>query len=114
LAHQHLSQLPRRLQDAIIANCGNFIVFRIGAQDAETMAAELGIENARALSDARNFTAWAKLLQDGNPTDAFLLDAALPEPPECGRATAVIAHTRARHTRERVAVERIIERQLHD
>src|SRR5262245_48963411 len=23
LGHQHLSQLPRRLQDSIIANCGN-------------------------------------------------------------------------------------------
>ena len=114
LAHQHLSQLPRRLQDSIIANCGNYIVFRIGAQDAEIMAAELGIDNTRALSDARNFTAWAKLLQAGNPTDAFMLDTALPEPPERGRAAAVLAHTRARHTRVRAAVERMIARQQTD
>ena len=40
LSHQHLSQLPRRLQDAIVANCGNYVVFRIGAQDADMMAAE--------------------------------------------------------------------------
>jgi hypothetical protein len=112
LAHQHLSQLPRRLQDAIIANCGNYVVFRIGAQDAETMAAELGIENARTLSDTSNFSAWVKLLVGGNPTEAFYLDAALPDPPAQGRASAVIAHTRARHTRERAAVKRMIARQL--
>jgi len=114
LAHQHLSQLPRRLQDAIIANCGNYVVFRIGAQDAEIMARELGIENARALCDTANFGAWAKLLAHGNPTDAFPLQTHIPAPPAQGRAAAVIAHTRARHTRERTAVEKMIVRQLID
>jgi hypothetical protein len=112
LAHQHLSQLPRRLQDAIIANCGNYVVFRIGSQDTDLMAAELGIENARTLSDTSNFAAWAKLLHHGNPTEAFYLDTQLPEPPAHGRAAAVIAHTRARHARERAAVERMIVQQL--
>ncbi len=114
LAHQYLSQLPRRLQDAIIANCGNYLVFRIGAQDANIMAAELGIENARTLSDTSNFSAWVKLLQNGNPTDAFFLETQVPEPPAFGRAAAVIAHTRARHTRDRAAVESMILRQLED
>ena len=112
LGHQHLSQLPRRLQDSVIANCGNYIVFRIGAQDAEVMAAELGIENVHTLCDTRNFSAWVKLLQDGNPTDAFPLETSMPEAPEQGRAAAVIAHTRARHTRDRAVVERMIARQL--
>jgi hypothetical protein len=114
LAHQHLSQLPPRLQDSIIANCGNYITFRIGSQDAGIMGAELGIENARTLSDTGNFSAWVKLLLGGNPTDAFYLDTQLPDPPAEGRAAAVIAHTRARHTRERAAVERMIVRQLED
>lgn len=112
LSHQFLSQLPRRLQDAIIANCGNYVVFRIGAQDAVTLAAELGIENAETLSDTSNFSAWAKLLAHGNPTTAFPLDTTVPEPPDQGRAAAVVAHTRARHTRERAAVEQMITRQL--
>jgi hypothetical protein len=114
LAHQYLSQLPRRLQDAIIANCGNYLVFRIGAQDADVMAAELGIENARTLSDTSNFCAWTKLLKKGNPTDAFFLETEVPEPPARGRAAAVIAHTRARHTRERASVEDMIMRQLEN
>jgi hypothetical protein len=114
LAHQHLSQLPRRLQDAIIANCGNYIVFRIGAQDTNVMAAELGIDNARTLSDTSNFSAWAKLLSGGNPTEPFYLNTHRPEPPAQGRMNAVIAHTRARHTRERAAVDRMIVRQLEE
>jgi hypothetical protein len=114
LAHQYLQQLPESLQHAIMANCGSFIVFRVGAYDAKVMAAELGIENEQALSDTRNFCAWVKLLQDGNPTDPFVLETLVPEPPERGRAEAVIAHTRARHTRERARVERSLARQLHD
>lgn len=112
LAHQYLSQLPRSLRDAIIANCSNYLVFRIGAQDADVMAAEFGIDNARTLSDTANFSAWAKLLQNGNPTDAFFLDTQVPEPSARGRAGAVIAHTRARHTRDRAIVEKTIGRQL--
>jgi hypothetical protein len=114
LAHQHLSQLPRRLQDAIIANCGGYIVFRIGAQDTEIMAAELGIENARTLSDTSNFSAWVKMLMNGNPTEAFYMDTHPPDPPAADRAAAVTAHTRARHTRERATVERMITRQLEE
>jgi hypothetical protein len=101
------------LQDSIIA-CGNYIVFRIGSQDADVMAPELGIENARTLSETSNFAAWTKLLVGGNPTDAFYMDTQQPELPAQGRAAAVIAHTRARHTRERAAVERMIARQLVD
>ncbi len=62
------------------------------------MAAELGIENARTLSETSNFSAWAKLLQDGNPTDAFFLEAQIPEPPAQGRGAGVIAHTRGQGT----------------
>jgi hypothetical protein len=76
------------------------------------MAAELGIENARTLSDTSNFSAWAKLLVGGNPTEPFFLDTYPPEPPAQGRMDAVIAHTRTRHTRERAAVESMIGQQL--
>lgn len=112
VAHQYLEQLPRALQQAILANCGSFIVFRIGSNDSKIMAAELGIENAQTLSDTANFSAWVKLLQNGVPTDPFLMTTRVPEPPEKGRGAAVRAHTRARHTRSRMAVERSILAQL--
>jgi type IV secretory pathway TraG/TraD family ATPase VirD4 len=112
LAHQYLRQLPDALQHAIMANCGSFIVFRVGVHDAQVMGAEFGFGNVQALSDTSNFRAWAKLLRDGVPDDPVLVDMELPTPPASGRAKAVIAHTRARHTRGRERVEWSIERQL--
>lgn len=112
LAHQYLNQLPLSLQHAILANCGSSIVFRIGAHDAKILADEFGFDNPQSLSDTANFSAWAKLLRNGYPDDPVLLRTYMPEPPAAGRAAAVIAHTRARHTRSRERVERIIEAQL--
>jgi hypothetical protein len=41
LAHQNLSQLPKELQDSILANCGIVSCFRVSRKDAEIMAKEL-------------------------------------------------------------------------
>jgi len=114
LAHQYLAQLPLALRHAILGNIGSVLVFRIGAEDAGAMAAELGIENASTLTDTQNFSAWAKVMQDGNPSDAIFLDMVYPDTEYTARATAVIPHTRARHTRDRASVERMIDRQLEE
>jgi hypothetical protein len=42
LAHQYLSQLPDSLRDAVLGNAATKIIYRVGAQDAELLAAELG------------------------------------------------------------------------
>jgi hypothetical protein len=105
LAHQFLSQLPFEVRESIIGNCGTSIVFRIGAEDARKLAAELDIENHATLTSTPNYQCWVKLLRDGAPTNAFLMDTICTEPPVAGRKAAVIAHTRARHTRTRAAVE---------
>jgi hypothetical protein len=114
-AHQYLLQLPRPLHDAIIANCGNYAVFRIGAQNVDVMAAELGIQNARTLWATRATSRPRRSsCSTAIPTDAFLVQTDGPKPPAEGRAGAVIAYTRAQHTRERADVERMIVRQLGD
>ena len=41
MAHQTLSQLPRRLQGSILGNCGIQICFRVSRKDAEIMAKEI-------------------------------------------------------------------------
>lgn len=114
LAHQYLKQLPDALQHAILANCGSFVVFRVGVHDAEILGAEFGLENVHTLSDTRNFRAWTKLLRDGEPDDPMLVIMHMPEPPAQARAVAVIAHTRARHARLRAHVEDLLRRQLDD
>jgi len=94
----------------VLGNVGSLIVFRVGAEDAEKIATELGIHSPSALTDLANFTAWAKLMRCGNPTEAIRIDTAYPEILHHGRADAIIARTRARHARPRATVEDKIAR----
>jgi hypothetical protein len=110
LAHQFLGQLPPPLRQAVLGNVGSLVAFRVGAEDAEKFAAELGIESPSALTDLANFTAWAKLMRDGNPSDPIRIDTAFPDTERPGRARAIIARTRARHARPRASVEDKIAR----
>jgi type IV secretory pathway TraG/TraD family ATPase VirD4 len=111
LAHQFVGQLPDVLRQAVIGNAGSIVAFRIGAEDAPLIANELGIENAMALTDTANFSAWAKLVRDGVPADARPIDT-LPPLPTAGSFASVLARTRARHARPREHVEHLIGRFL--
>lgn len=110
LAHQFLGQLPPLLRQAVIGNAGSIVAFRIGAEDAPLMANELGIQNPLTLTDTANFSAWAKLVRDGVPTDAARIATLPPDTPSAGRFAAVQARSRARHARGRALVEKAIGR----
>ena len=110
LAHQFLGQIPVLLRQAVLGNAGSLIVFRIGAEDAVALAPELGVHSPTALCDLANYQAWARLIRNGSPTDPFLLSTEYPDIRSTGHAAAVIARTRARHTRPRHTVEAEIER----
>lgn len=112
LSHQYLGQLDVALRDAVLGNVGSLVAFRIGADDARKIANEIGIENSDALSSLPNFAAWAMLMRDGNPAGTTRLETVQPLPSVSGRSVAVIARTRARHTRPRHIVEPKIERFL--
>lgn len=113
MAAQFLGQLPEVVADAIFANCGTVCAFRCGITDArDTLAAELGIDNARVLVDTPNYAMWMRTLEAGTPTEPFLVETLLPAPPARGRRAAVERHTIARHCRPRSVVEAMIERQL--
>ncbi|MEQ1718769.1 MAG: DUF87 domain-containing protein [Hyphomicrobium sp.] len=110
LAHQFMGQLPDHLRQAVIGNAGSLVSFRIGAEDAPAIAADLGIESATALTDLANFKAWARLMQNGDPSDTTRIATVYPEIMHSGRAASVIARTRARYTRPRSIVEDKINR----
>ena len=112
LSHQFLSQLSDPLRDAVLGNIGSLVAFRIGAKDAEKVASEIGVENPDALSSLPNFNAWAMLMRDGNPAGTQRIETIEPEPLARGRASAIVARTRARHTRPRSDVEEKIGRFL--
>ncbi|KAB2938284.1 MAG: type IV secretion system DNA-binding domain-containing protein [Hyphomicrobium sp.] len=112
LAHQFLGQLSPLLRQAVIGNAGSILAFRIGAEDAPLIAAELGIESKSALTDTVNFALWAKLLRAGVPTDPRRIDTAPPADIAGGRFDAVRNRSRARSARPRAAVEAKIARFL--
>jgi hypothetical protein len=112
MAHQFISQLPDALVDAIFGNCGSLVVFRTGSSDGRRLADELDIDNYRTLGDTGNHQAWVKLMHNGAPTSAMLMRTLLSAPPAVARKAAVVAHTRARHTRPRAVVEKSIAQEI--
>ena len=103
---------PDILRQAVIGNAGTLIAFRLGAEDAPLIAAELGHSNHEALTDTPNFAAWIKLMYGDSPTGARYMKTLPPPATASGRLPAIQARTRARHARPRDHVEQQIGRFL--
>ena len=71
-AHQHLAQLEDDVRHAVLGNVGTMIAFRIGPEDARTVAREFEPQfEAPDLIDVPNYTIRIKLMIDGAPSRAF-------------------------------------------
>jgi hypothetical protein len=68
LATQFLDQIDEATLSAVLGNCGSAVVFRSGVRDAETLAEHLGGVTGDDIVNLPNFTAYAKLLLNGEPT----------------------------------------------
>jgi len=80
LAHQHLHQLEPDVRHAVLANAGALIAFRLGAEDAATIARELAPEFEREdLLNLPNCTIYLKLMIDGTPSRPFSAVTLRPE-----------------------------------
>jgi hypothetical protein len=64
IAHQHLGQLPRSIQQAVLANAASRVVFRTGADDARVLARDLPPLNASDLQELDAFEVVARLATD--------------------------------------------------
>jgi type IV secretory pathway TraG/TraD family ATPase VirD4 len=71
LAHQHVSQMTSTVFDAVVGNAGTIIAFRVGANDASTIARQLDIVDGRNLITLPNHRAMVQLMMDGRKTPAF-------------------------------------------
>jgi hypothetical protein len=112
LAHQYLDQLPLPLRAAIFGNAGSIIACRTGASDAPILAEQIGLGGDDALLDLRNFSAWARLLRDGQPSSPIpvhLYPAPRPLRPSARR---LIETSRLRFGRDRKGAEAKIRRFL--
>ena len=76
IAHQYIGQLVKNndttIRDAVFGNVGTFMSFKIGVEDAETMAKEYApVFNEYDVVNIEKFNAYVKLLVDNESTKAF-------------------------------------------
>lgn len=83
LSHQLTGQLNEATRTAVLGNCGTLIAFRVGSEDAELLAPAFskfpGQLKPQDLTNLPNYTAYARLLIDGTPSNPFSLST-LPPP----------------------------------
>lgn len=82
IAHQYLSQLNEETANAVWGNVGSIIAFQVGSDDAEVLSRQLGKYfgqlTAENLTGLPKYTAYARLLIDGLPTNPFSLQTPSP------------------------------------
>lgn len=72
LAHQHLSQLDPEIRDAVFGNTGTLASFRVGGQDAISLAREFApVFSAEDLISLPRFEMYLRLLVEGEASRPF-------------------------------------------
>jgi hypothetical protein len=111
IAHQYISQLVRenndtRIRDAVFGNVGTMVAFRVGVEDAETLAQEFApVFNEYDTINVEMYTANVKLLIDNASSKPFNMQTYPPQPGDPQMAKAVFELSRLKYGRERRIVE---------
>jgi CxxC-x17-CxxC domain-containing protein len=111
VAHQYIEQLDERVAAAIFGNVGTFIIFRVGAADAEELVKEftpLFVEED--LVNLPKYHIYLKLMIDGVASDPFSAMTLPPVAKESGSEENIIKVTREHYGRPREIVEDKISR----
>ncbi|TMQ92022.1 DUF87 domain-containing protein [Actinomadura soli] len=99
LAHQHLSQLPKDLRDAVSADARNKIYFAASPEDAGDLARHVGpVLSAHDLAHLGAYQATGRLVTAGQPTQAFTFRTRPLGEPFHGRADEIRHASRKRFT----------------
>ncbi|MFC4118538.1 type IV secretory system conjugative DNA transfer family protein [Nonomuraea zeae] len=101
LAHQHLSQLPKDLREAVSADARNKVYFTTSPEDAHDLARHVGpILTAHDLSHLGAYQAAGRVITGGGgPSPAFTFRTRPLPDPVPGRQEAVRAASRAAYAR---------------
>jgi energy-coupling factor transporter ATP-binding protein EcfA2 len=107
LAHQYLDQVPEEIIKAVFGNVGTFIVFRLGANDAEIFSKEFGyLVKIDDFVNLPSYYVYVKLLVDGKPTNPFLAKTLPPLPkPEISYKDEIINLNHLKYAKRRSLVE---------
>ncbi|MEK9165577.1 MAG: type IV secretory system conjugative DNA transfer family protein [Patescibacteria group bacterium] len=117
IAHQYLGQLidekgQKKILDAVLGNAGTIAAFRIGVEDAETIAKELApVFNEYDLINIEKFNAYLKLLIDNTAGKPFNMQTFPPKPGSIELSQSIKELSRLKYGRPRAEVEAdILER----
>jgi len=110
ISHQYIEQLPEQVKAAIFGNVGTFIVFRVGANDAEWLEKEFEPEFlANDLVNLGKYNIYLKLMIDGVASRAFSASTLPPYPiPEGDMADEIVKIGREKHANPKAEVEKMI------
>lgn len=114
LAHQHLSQLDDEIRDAVLANLGTMVVFRVGLDDAKILSKEFGQDWPWVnLINLSSYEVYYKMLQRGKTGKPYPANSLPPPQPACedpeGYKQELIEKSRRRYGRPREKVEKKID-----
>jgi CxxC-x17-CxxC domain-containing protein len=113
IAHQYTAQLEEPVRDAVFGNVGTMIIFRVGADDADTLEKEFQPEfDVEDFVNLPNYQVYLKLMVDGVTSRPF---SATTMPPLTVTTSAemraeIINISRKLYTRDRQLVEEEINK----
>ena len=110
LAHQYIDQLDEKVRSAIFGNVGTFIVFRVGAEDAEFLEKEFEPEfYATDLVNLSKYNVYIKLMIDGIASRPFSAATLNPsEKPKDNFVDVIIENNRRRYGAPKEVVDKKI------
>lgn len=113
LAHQHLTQLPADVRDAVLANARNKIVFTVSPDDARKLADHFGpVLTPEDLYRRAAYTACVRLVLGGEDTPGFTVTTTPAPRAIPGRAEHLRSSARARGLPRAVREQRRLARRL--
>jgi len=113
MAHQYIEQLGEVVKPAVFGNVGTFIVFRVGATDAEELVKEFTpVFTEEDIVNLPKYQFYIKLMIDGIASDPFSARGLPPlrENEKTDNVEKVIKVSRERYAKERTEVEEKIAR----
>ena len=105
LAHQHLGQIDEKVRTAVLANAGTIAAFRVGAEDAVTIALALGDIAAPALGNLGRGEAWVRISPAGSLPVCHLVQTFAGMESIPARRRRVLRCARERSSQPRLVVE---------
>lgn len=115
IAHQYIGQLVKHndstIKDAVFGNVGTTLAFRVGVEDAETIAKQLApVFNEYDVVNIPKFSAYAKILIDNSNPPAFNISIKNSPPGDNQMMENIISLSRLTYGRPRGEIEQEISR----